>query len=376
MQVEMEVKKAAVDLEIEQEELQSEISERESVPGEVIPALVPELSPYTPPLRVHLPPDDYITASKALKIDHEVSSASIISQSDTSLLYKPLPTPNSQSKDIVRETLLKVDANDFTPHANTPVVTGPPLTSKKEHISPAGMCKSEQHVTVKQDVMPTPQSPLQPSHTQLEEVLLQTLQHLTQQSTQQVSQPQSESQADKGAWQAIADALRQGPTLPKTELMKFGGDPSEYGECFVNFRDHIESQVSDDSQRLTRLLAQCVGRAKDAIKSCVNLPVGQRYSEAWKTLSKNFGQPYMVADAHMKRLGDYNLRRVDAPGLMEFARRLEDTKRVLTSMGPLYVSRLNNEDTILMLMKKLPDEGLKRKWTDIAGDLICSKGTG
>ena len=151
--------------------------------------------------------------------------------------------------------------------------------------------------------------------------------------------------------------------------MKFGGDPFEYREFVVNFRDHIESQVSDDSQRLARLPAQCVGMAKDAIKSCVNLPVGQRYSEAWKTLSKNFGQPHMVADALMKG----NLRRIDAPSLMEFARRLEDTKRVLTSMGPLYVSRLDNEDTILMLMKKLPDEGLKRKWTDIAGDLICSK---
>ena len=113
---------------------------------------------------------------------------------------------------------------------------------------------------------------------------------------------------------------------------------------------------------------------KDAIKSCVNLPVGQRYSEAWKTLSKKFGQPQMVANARMKRLRDYNLRRVDAPSLMEFTRRLEDTKRMLTSMGPLYVSCLNNEDTILMLMKKLPDEGLRRKWTDVAGDLICSKG--
>ena len=60
-------------------------------------------------------------------------------------------------------------------------------------------------------------------------------------------------------------------------------------------------------------------------------------------------------------LRDYILGRVDAPSLMEFARRLEDAKRMLTSMGPLYVSRLNNEDTILMLMKKLPDEGLKSK---------------
>ena len=174
--------------------------------------------------------------------------------------------------------MLKVDANDLTPHANTPVVTGPPFAPKKERISPADMCKSDKHVTVKQEVMPTPQSPLQPSHTQLEEVLLQTLRHLTQQSTQQVSKPQSESQADRGAWQAIADALRQGPTLPKIELMKFGADNSEYGEFVVNFRYHIENQFSDDSQRLTRLLAQFVGRAKDAIKSCVNLPVGQRYS--------------------------------------------------------------------------------------------------
>ena len=64
----------------------------------------------------------------------------------------------------------------------------------------------------------------------------------------------------------------------------------EYAEFTVNFCDHIESQVTDDSQRLTCLLAQCVGKAKDAIKSCVNLPVGQRYEEAGKTLMKNFGQ--------------------------------------------------------------------------------------
>lgn len=43
-------------------------------------------------------------------------------------------------------------------------------------------------------------------------------------------------------------------------------------------------------------------------------------------------------------------------------------------MGPRYAVRLDNEDMILMLMRKLPDESLKRKWTDIAGDIIQSKG--
>ena len=178
---------------------------------------------------------------------------------------------------------------------------------------------------------------------------------------------------DKSAWQAIANALQQGPTLPKIELMKFGGDPSEYGEFVTNFRDCIESQVSDDSQRRTSLLVQCVGKARDAIKSC-NLSSGQRYSEPGITLSKNFGQPHMVPGAYMRRLRQYNLRRVDAESLMDFTKKLEDAKRALTSMEPLYVSCLDNEHTILMLMTKLLDESLKRKWTDVAGDLICLKG--
>ena len=59
---------------------------------------------------------------------------------------------------------------------------------------------------------------------------------------------------------------------------------------------------------------------------------------------------------------------------MDLARRLEDVKRVLTSMGPCYTAGLDSEDMIVTLMRKLPDESLKRKWTDIAGDIIQSKG--
>ena len=145
-------------------------------------------------------------------------------------------------------------------------------------------------------------------------------------------------------------------------------------EFVTNFRDNIENQVSDESQRLTRLLAQCSGKAKEAIRSCVNLTVGERYTEAWRTLSENFGQPHMIVEAHMKKLREIQVRKADATTLMEFVRRLEDARRVLTSMGHNYVSRLDNEDVIISLMRKLPDEGLKRKWVDKAGDLIKRKG--
>ena len=68
------------------------------------------------------------------------------------------------------------------------------------------------------------------------------------------------------------------------------------------------------------------------------------------------------------------MRNVDAPMLMDFARRLEDARRVLMSMGSNYTSRLDNEDVIVMLMRKLPDESLERKWADRASDLMKGKG--
>ena len=38
----------------------------------------------------------------------------------------------------------------------------------------------------------------------------------------------------------------------------------------------MESQVADESQRLTDLLAQCTGKAKEAIRSCDNLAVSEK----------------------------------------------------------------------------------------------------
>ena len=45
--------------------------------------------------------------------------------------------------------------------------------------------------------------------------------------------------------------------------MKFNGDPLGYTEFKTNLRDNIESGVSDESHKLTWLLAQCTGKAKE-----------------------------------------------------------------------------------------------------------------
>ena len=68
--------------------------------------------------------------------------------------------------------------------------------------------------------------------------------------------------------------------------MKFSRDTLEYVQFVTNFRDSIESQVTDKSQRLTLLLAQCTGKAKEAVRSSVNLAVSDKYTEAWRNLEK------------------------------------------------------------------------------------------
>ena len=175
---------------------------------------------------------------------------------------------------------------------------------------------------------------------------------------------------DEEPWIKIADAIRQGPSLPKIDLFTFAGDPLEFSEFVTNFRDNIESQIYDDSQRLTRLLAQCSGKAKEAIRSCVSLPVGTRYDTAWRTLKQNFGQPYMVAEAHIRRLQQKQLKKADASSLMDFSRCLVDAQRTLSNLGPSFMNRLNHEDLIITLMNKLPDDSMKRAWAHKAGDLI------
>ena len=156
--------------------------------------------------------------------------------------------------------------------------------------------------------------------------------------------------------------------------MTFNGDLLEYTEFKTTFRDNIENQVSDESQKLLRLLAQCNGKTKEAIRSCDNLPVGKRYAEACTTLQENFGQPHMIIEAHMKRFKEIRLRKADVQSLMASVRKLEDTRNVLASMGRNYANHLDNEDVLIMLMRKLPEEGLKKKWVNRAGDLIVREG--
>lgn len=60
----------------------------------------------------------------------------------------------------------------------------------------------------------------------------------------------------------------------------------------------------------------------------------------------------MIVEAHMRRLREIQVRKAEASSLVVFVRRLEDARRVLTSVDCNYMNRMDNEDVLVMLMRK------------------------
>ena len=99
----------------------------------------------------------------------------------------------------------------------------------------------------------------------------------------------------------MVQALRQVVSTPKVEYMRFDGDPMKYVSFMHNFETCLEKDNPDNSRRLQLLIQHCYGKARDAIESCVNLPVDEGYHAAKSTLRENFGLPHIIAKAHIRK---------------------------------------------------------------------------
>ena len=95
-----------------------------------------------------------------------------------------------------------------------------------------------------------------------------------------------------------------------------------------------DSSTEDSATRLQLLIQHCSRKAKEAIESCVILPVGKGYITAKNTMKENFGKPHIIAKAHIKKLESLlPLKQADGPSLLEYARNLEIAHRTFSSMG-------------------------------------------
>lgn len=158
----------------------------------------------------------------------------------------------------------------------------------------------------------------------------------------------------------MANALR----LPKPELFTFDGNPLSYWRFIRNFERNIEQKSSDEADKLNYLLQYCTGKAKEVVRNCVVMDPSLGYTTARKLLKERFGEPYVIASAHIEQITKGPpLKASDREGLLNLADKLKDCELTLKSIG--YLDDLNSADNLKQITERFPLH-LKARWLDLA----------
>ncbi|XP_014675114.1 PREDICTED: uncharacterized protein LOC106815198 [Priapulus caudatus] len=169
-------------------------------------------------------------------------------------------------------------------------------------------------------------------------------------------------EATSGSTQQVLQSLAAVIDLPRPELLTFDGDPKKYFKFISNFETSIGSRNLDDRIKLSYLIQQCSGPARDCIEDCVILDHG--FERACDILRRRFGRAYIVANAHISEIVDGPpLQGNDGKGLQRVADDMRRCELVLTQMG--YQADMNNTENLRKIVRRLPFH-IRARWVDKA----------
>lgn len=162
----------------------------------------------------------------------------------------------------------------------------------------------------------------------------------------------------------LSEALKQN-SLPKLELSIFSDDCLEFQRWLVSFEKIIEDSTVDPVKRLHYLLQYTSGNAKVLVSGYAINQSEESYKAAKAELVKEFGNPYAVARAYLKRIESWKSIPVsDVTGLKTFSAFLKSCRGSMPSL-----KHLQQLDTDLYLQKivtklSLPLQNNWRKYVD------------
>ena len=118
---------------------------------------------------------------------------------------------------------------------------------------------------------------------------------------------------------ASQNQLATAIALPEPEVQKFKGDPMEFKTFLMAFDARVQSRVTNSADRLYYLDQHLVGEPKELISGCLHIEPDEGYQEARRLLQKEYGDPYKVSTAYMKRLTEWPILKYDdGPALKSF----------------------------------------------------------
>ncbi|XP_072164399.1 uncharacterized protein [Diadema setosum] len=150
----------------------------------------------------------------------------------------------------------------------------------------------------------------------------------------------------------IFSAVDLAMNMPKSDLTQFDGNPLEYCSFINKFEATIECKPVNDKMKLMYLIQFCAGKARDSIENCTFLgPEG--YRKAREILHDQFGQPFLVTTAHMRKvLSREQIRPNDGAALWDLTRAMRRCEMVLSHMG--FQADMDSSDNLLRIQQLLP----------------------
>lgn len=113
---------------------------------------------------------------------------------------------------------------------------------------------------------------------------------------------QNSSKVNSSLSSANQSDIMSAINLPKIELETFDGDPMKYHSFMMMFDEVVDSSITDDRLKMTRLMQYTGGKAKEAIRYCTLVEDGKGYSQAREVLQKRFGNAHLVTEHIMRGL--------------------------------------------------------------------------
>ncbi len=150
--------------------------------------------------------------------------------------------------------------------------------------------------------------------------------------------------------------------MPQKEYMSFYGEPRDFPLFMKNFEVNVESEESNDADRLSYLIQYCKGTARQAIEHCVIMEPEEGYKRAKDILRKNFGRNHIVTQAFLdKVIGGPPIKVNESEKLSQLTQYMETCLLGSTQLGN--GANINSLDTLGKVVSRLPTH-LRSKWAD------------
>ena len=90
--------------------------------------------------------------------------------------------------------------------------------------------------------------------------------------------------------QNTMDEVVRGLRMPQREYMSFYGEPRDFPLFMENFEVNVESEESNDADRLSYLIQYCKDTARQAIEHCVIMEPEEGYKRAKISCGKTLAE--------------------------------------------------------------------------------------